>query len=87
MCLFLYDGDAMRVPTRCTSHQLSARANKLIRCNLMYLICTLCAKKGPNRVSGAPRGIEGDSSEESDLMLEYGQQISGRHPSECISAK
>lgn len=48
--VFLYD-DAMRVPACRTSHQLVVRADHMIRRSTMYIICTLCAKNGPNYVS------------------------------------
>lgn len=67
----------MSVPARHTSHQLVVHADQLIRHIPMHIVGTLYARKGPNRVSEAPRGIEGESLEESNWMLVvlmYGQQ-------------
>lgn len=43
----------------------------------MHIVGTLYARKGPNGVSEAPRGVKGELLKESDWMLVvlmYGQQ-------------
>lgn len=47
----------MSVPARHTSHQLVVHADQLIRHIPMHIVGTLYARKGPNGVSEAPRGI------------------------------
>lgn len=74
--MILYDFDAMSVPTCHTSHEMVVHVDQLIRHNLMHIVGTLYARKGPNGVSEASRGIKGESLEESDWMLVvlmYGQ--------------
>lgn len=60
----LYDYDEMSVPPCRRSHQLIFCADHMIRCN--RIVWKSYAHKVPNRVSGAPRGIKGKPSEESD---------------------
>lgn len=66
--MFMYHDDLMRVPAHHTPHQLVGCTDHMIHHYPMYLVCTSCAEKGPNRVSAVPKEVGGKSPWESDLL-------------------